>query len=311
MNKTSIIVGMGIGQLYKQALTELGHTVVTVDADPLKSADFLDVETAIRACGNFDTAHVCTPNFTHAQIAQILAPYSKIVFVEKPGVANSDVWMTLVHTYKHTRFVMVKNNQWRDNIEELQELARKSYMVDIKWINDDRVPNPGTWFTTKELAFGGVSRDLMPHLLSIYMALEPEWRSAKMIRNTAMKVWELSDLTKTDYGVVNPRGTYDVDDYASIAYSSETTVWNLTANWRSKTGDEREIVFHLHPESGKLDSMSTVKVELGLCPESAYKNMIQDCVANLNNIEFWNHQIEQDYYIHERVQNLAIKNTLY
>jgi predicted dehydrogenase len=311
MKKNSLIVGMGIGQLYKQVLEELGHEVVTVDSDVNKMADFINVESAIAAHKNFTTVHICTPNFTHAKLAQQLAPYSKIVFVEKPGVANSEVWMTLVHTYKDTRFVMVKNNQWRDNIEELRELARKSYLVDIKWINDDRVPNPGTWFTTKELAFGGVSRDLMPHLLSIYMALEPDWRRANMIRNTAMKVWQLSDLTKTDYGVVNPQGTYDVDDYASITYSSENTVWNLTANWRSKTGDEREIVFHLRPTDSRLDNRSTVKIELGLCPESAYKNMIQDCVANLNNNEFWNHQTEQDYYIHERVQNLAIKNTLY
>jgi len=307
----SLIVGMGIGQLYKKVLEELGHEVVTVDPDIAKGADFPTVESALFSRCSFDTVHICTPNFTHAQLAQKLAPYSRIVFVEKPGVKNSDIWMTLIHTYKDTRFVMVKNNQWRDNIEELRSLAQRSYMVDIKWINDDRVPNPGTWFTTKELAYGGVSRDLMPHLLSIYMALEPEWQTAKMVRKTAAKIWQLSDLTKTDYGVVDPRGTYDVDDYASITYSSTTTVWNLTANWRSKTGDEREIVFHTNPIDGRLDHRNTVRIELGLCPESAYKNMIQDCVANLNNTEFWNQQIEQDYYIHERVQNLEVKNTLY
>jgi predicted dehydrogenase len=308
---TSLVVGMGIGQLYKQVLEELGYIVVTVDSDPNKSADFTNINDAIALHENFITAHICTPNFTHAELAQKLAPYAKIVFVEKPGVANSDVWMTLIHTYKDTRFVMVKNNQWRDNIEELRSLARQSYMIDVKWINDDRVPNPGTWFTTKTLSYGGVSRDLMPHLLSIYMALDPDWKTAKLVRNTAMKVWQLSDLTKTDYGVVNSNGTYDVDDYASMTLSSDTAVWNLTANWRSKTGDEREIVFHLNPKNGVVDHRSTVRIELGLCPESAYKNMIEECVKNLNNQEFWNNQIEQDYYIHERVKNLEIKNTIY
>jgi len=302
---------MGIGQLYKKVLEKLGHEIITVDSDIRKMADFPNLESAIFSHRFFDTAHICTPNFTHAKMAQQLAPHSKIVFVEKPGVANSDIWMSLIHTYKNTKFIMVKNNQWRDNIQQLRELSEKSYLVDIKWINDDRVPNPGTWFTTKELSYGGVSRDLMPHLLSIYMALDPYWRDAKMIRSTAMKVWELSDLTKTDYGIVNPKGTYDVDDYASISYSSGPTVWNLTANWRSKTGDEREIVFHMNPTDGRLDHRNTVRIELGLCPESAYKNMIEDCVNNLNNTEFWNNQTEQDYYIHERVQNLEIKNTLY
>jgi len=307
----SLIVGMGIGQLYKKVLEELGHEVVTVDSDIAKGADFPTVESALFSKVKFDTVHICTPNFTHAHLAQKLAPHSRIVFVEKPGVANSDVWMTLVHTYKDTRFVMVKNNQWRNNIEELQSLAQRSYMVDINWINDDRVPNPGTWFTTKELAYGGVSRDLMPHLLSIYMALEPEWKTAKIVRKTAAKIWQLSDLTKTDYGVVKADGVYDVDDYCAITFSSESTVWNLAANWRSKTGDERNIVFHLMPDDGRISHLNTVKVELGLCPESAYKNMIQDCVANLNNTEFWNHQIRQDYYIHERTQSFEIKNTLY
>ena len=34
----------------------------------------------------------------------------------------------------------------------------------------------GSWFTTRKLAFGGVSRDLMPHLLSLYVAMNPHWR---------------------------------------------------------------------------------------------------------------------------------------
>lgn len=311
MNKTSIVVGMGIGQLYKQVLTELEYTVVTVDNDMSKMADFSSVEAAISKYGSFDTAHICTPNFTHASLAQQLAPFCKIVFVEKPGVINADAWSSLVHTHKNTRFVMVKNNQWRDNIEALRELARKSYSVDVKWINNDRVPNPGTWFTTNEMSFGGVSRDLMPHLISIYIALEPQWRTAKILKSTAKRVWQLGDLTKTDYGVVNPHGTYDVDDYATATYSSDTTEWNLISNWRSKTGDEIEIVFRLRPEDSKMIGISEVTVDLGLCPESAFKSMIQDCVANLNNNNFWNYQTEQDLYIHERVQNLANKNTLY
>lgn len=309
----SLIVGMGIGQLYKSVLEELGHEVTTVDPDISKNADFPNVDAALFGRGKFDTVHICTPNYTHARLAQMLAPVSKIIFVEKPGVANSDVWMSLVHTYKNTKFVMVKNNQWRDNIQELRSLASRSYLVDINWINNDRVPNPGTWFTTKELAFGGVSRDLMPHLLSLYMALNPEWKRSEMIRSSALKVWELADLTKTEYGQVKADGVYDVDDVCNLSFRSKYTVWNLEANWRSQTGDERNIVFHLNPDPSetRFSSLNVVKIELGLCPESAYKNMITDCINNLNNIEFWHEQIDQDYYIHERIQNLEIKNTVY
>ena len=54
----SLIIGMGIGQLYKSVLTELGSTVVTVDADVNKGADFTDVVSAITSYGTFDTVHI-------------------------------------------------------------------------------------------------------------------------------------------------------------------------------------------------------------------------------------------------------------
>lgn len=306
MKPSSIIVGLGFGQLYKQALQDLGINAVTVDSDLSKQADFTDIGTAVSVYKNFVSAHICTPNFTHEQIAKTLAPYCKIIFVEKPGVRDANSWISLAHDFKKTKFVMVKNNQWRDNIDRLRELAAASHTVDIKWINNDRVPNPGTWFTTKKLAYGGVSRDLMPHLLSIFLALEPSWNQATIIKSTATKNWNLADLTKTDYGVVNPQGTYDVDDYCSISFSLPKTVWNLTADWRSKNRDELEIVFHLPHDQPRKNSSKLVTIELGLCPESAYKNMIYDCIANLTNSKFWEQQLEQDCYIHERIQDFEI-----
>jgi hypothetical protein len=49
---------------------------------------------------------------------------------------------------------------------------------------------------------------------------------------------------------------------------------------------------------------SAVTHALGLCPESAYKKMIQTAVSNLNNNEFWNKQLKQDLWIHEQIENL-------
>jgi hypothetical protein len=40
---------------------------------------------------------------------------------------------------------------------------------------------------------------------------------------------------------------------------------------------------------------------LGLCPESAYKNMISDAVNNLNNDSFWRDQFEIDCWIHKKI----------
>lgn len=290
----SLIVGMGIGQLYKTVLKELGHQVVTVDNDISKGADLPTVDSAILACAPFDTVHICTPNYTHFDIATRIAPHAKIVFVEKPGVANRENWLQLVETFRYTRFMMVKNNMWRDNIEDMKLAATKSNNVEFLWINKDRVPNPGTWFTTKQLAFGGVSRDLLPHLLSLYVALNPNWRTEPVSDKGAFREWELKDLTTTDYGIVKADGVYDVDDFC---YMNFGTKWNLQADWRSTNLEARKIEFI--GENGFCEVF-----ELGLCPEDAYKRMIADCIAKMDDSNFWLEQVEIDLWIHDKMAQL-------
>ena len=295
--KTSLIVGMGIGNLYATVLNNLGHGVITVDSDPNKKADFETVDAAIVACRLFDTVHICTPNFTHFDLATKVAKCSNMVFIEKPGVSTSRIWETLVKTFPHTRFMMVKNNQWRDNIKDLVKLTQESKSVEIRWHNKDRVPNPGTWFTTKKLAFGGVSRDLMPHLLSLFMVLEPYYQTSRQISSIAMQNWLLEDVSNTDYGTVNLNGTYDVDDSCRLEYVCHKRTWTLDANWRTLGEDDRAIIFTMPDDS-------QVRVELGLCPEDAYQTMIQDAVLSQHEAIFWKKQLTQDLWIHQQIETL-------
>jgi predicted dehydrogenase len=290
----SLIVGMGIGQLYKTVLEKLGHEVITVDQDPSKGARFDSIDKAIIHYKTFDTVHICTPNFTHFELAAKVAPYAKIVFIEKPGVATSATWTKLITEFKQTRFMMVKNNMWRSNIAELAELASKAKTVKIRWIRKNCIPSPGSWFTTKKLAFGGVSRDLMPHLLSLYVAMNPEWRAEKVSGQTAMQCWELKDIETTEYGTVNTSGTYDVDDMCVINFGGK---WRCAANWRSIDEEDSSIVFVM-PDN------TIEKFDLGWCPEEAYHNMIVDAITNVDNYEFWLKQFDIDSWIHERIEIL-------
>jgi predicted dehydrogenase len=292
--KTSLVVGMGIGNLYVKVLTELGHGVVTVDSDPAKGADFETVDAAIVACHMFDTVHICTPNFTHFDIATKVAKCSSMVFIEKPGVSTSNIWYTLVKTFPSTRFMMVKNNMWRSNITELSESARRAKSVNIEWTRKNCIPSPGSWFTTRKLAFGGVSRDLMPHLLSLYIAMNPDWRKDQVNGRGAQMVWELKDIDSTEYGVVNPNGTYDVDDKCNINFGNK---WHCSANWRSMDYENSAIEFIMQDNTVE-------RFDLGWCPEDAYLNMIKDAVENLNNDNFWQEQLEQDIWIHKQIEVL-------
>lgn len=292
--KRSLIIGMGIGQLYKTVLEKLGHDIITVDQDPKKGAMYTSVDQAILIHTKFDTAHICTPNFTHFDIASKVAPCTKIVFIEKPGVANSFTWQRLLEEYKYTRFIMVKNNMWRSNISELKESATNAKAVKIKWIRKNCIPSPGSWFTTKKLAFGGVSRDLMPHLLSLYIAMNPHWRADKVTGNTTLAAWKLEDIDSTDYGVINPNGTYDVDDVCVINFGNK---WLCAANWRSMNEENSSIEFTMEDDSVE-------RFELGWCPEEAYQAMIKEAVDRVDDAKFWTEQYEQDNWIHGIIEKL-------
>jgi len=291
----SLVVGMGIGQLYKQVLEELGIEVITVDNDISKGANFPTVESAVVAYGPFDTVHICTPNFTHYELAVKLAKHTKILFMDKPGVSNGEAWADLVNMFPKTRFMMVKNNMWRDNIAEMRECVADSRAVKIKWINKNRIPGPGTWFTTKKLAFGGVSRDLMPHLLSLYIALNDNWEDAQITGQEARQIHTLDNIQDTEYGAVKRDGVYDVDDLCKIKYMQNGRVWKMEANWADGVADNRAVEFEMADGTVK-------RFELGLCPEEAYKNMIDCAISNISNDAFWQRQFAQDMWIHDRIQ---------
>lgn len=288
-----IIVGMGIGGLYQSVLTTLGYDIVTVDTNPDKNADYVSVDDALKEHDSFDTAHICTPNFTHKTLTEQLAPVSKVIFVEKPGFKNATEWLDVITKFPNTRIMMIKNNMWRNNILALQESAKKADSVRIEWIRRNCIPSPGSWFTTQELAYGGVSRDLMPHMLSLYIALNPNWANKEATHSSALQQWKLEEIESTEYGVINPNGVYNVDDLCIIEYDN----WHLESNWRS-----------LDKESSAIEFISNGEVferfELGWCPEEAYLNMVKDAVDNLNNNEFWDEQFKQDFWIHKQIENL-------
>ena len=135
----------------------------------------------------------------------------------------------------------------------------------------------------------------MPHLLSIFIALNPQYKTANEIGRSSLRKWELEDLLDTEYGVVDPKGTYDVDDYCSIIFDDYTKSWHLTADWKDGSRDQRNIEFIM--SDGSVETF-----ELGLCPENAYKNMIREAKTNLNNNTWWEEQYEQDFWIHTQVE---------
>lgn len=297
----SLVIGLGIGQLYCKVLKDLDAVVYTVDQDASKDPDFYSVEEAFDNGNHYDTVHIATPNFTHKSITDSVMvnnlTKNAIVFVDKPGFKNHLQWSNIItytkQLYNQPRLMMVKNNQYRENISIMIDDAVRSKVINIDWINENRVPNPGTWFTNKELAWGGVSRDLMPHLLSYIPKFYPyDYQNARVTRMRKIQNWKLSDLQSSDYGNVDPNGIYNVDDFCEIELELNDKRITLTADWRSMK------------ESAIVMSVGDYIYHLGLCPEEAYSNMIKTAIDNKNNDIFWQNQYEQDLWIHQIIDGI-------
>lgn len=286
----SLIVGLGIGELYKSILSTMG-SVTTVDADPKKQADYTSIN---NVTGQYDLAYIGTPNHTHEALARTAARFSKIVLIEKPGVISSHSWKQMTEDFPHTRFIMVKNNQYRNEIDLFRELQVQAKSVTLCWSRKNCIPHPGSWFTNKEKAFGGVSRDLMPHMLSYYTALT-DFNQGKTITATAVQNHRLADITHTDYGVINRAGVYDVDDRCEITIHNGI-LWKFVTDWKNDHSDNSSITF-------ELDEVS-VSLELGWCPDAVYENMIKAIISNVDNDEFWKKQFNEDMWIHQQVDSL-------
>lgn len=283
----SLIIGMGIGQLYKKVLTELSSNVITADLN--QPADYKFYQDAIKYHKFFDTIHICTPNFTHDSIAEQVASKTRFLFVEKPGLKFESSWNKLVLNNPDTRIMMVKNNMYRHNLYIMRNHYKNSNTVKLHWLNHNRVPKPGSWFTTKDLAYGGVSRDLLPHLLSIFAALEPKYNEVEWLYRNSWQRWRLHQLADSDYGDVNSDGTYDVDDNVELETVIDNKRWFIRTSWR--TLERNDIAIHFDNDS----------MELGLCPESAYMTMIQTAYLNEHNPTFWQKQLELDCWIHRNI----------
>lgn len=284
-----LIVGLGIGNLYKNIYHKKLFDITTVDIE--KPADYWDIQ---EVQGDFDICHICTPNFTHEAIARQVADKCKIVFIEKPGLETVDAWESLNHTFPNTRFMMVKNNQYRTNVAELYILARRSDTINLNWHNFNRIPNPGSWFTDKRKAWGGVSRDLLPHLLSWVQVLEPEWYDTNTTFYSKTQEYSLDTITDTDYGEIDPYGVYNVDDTCRMVLTNKSHTFNLSCSWKNPIDDKINIEFI---KDGEL----LHEEPLGLCPELAYEKMVDNSIDNLYNDNYWKFELDKDVWIHTKL----------
>ena len=274
----AVVVGLGMGVQYVSWFRDLGYTVTTVDTDASKNPDHTDFEFLYDEWHRQDIIYIGTPNYTHESIARQVASHARLLLIEKPGFKNQANWMRFVNDHHRTRVMMVKNNQYRPEVELWRDMAERSDRVNVCWERQQGIPT-SAWFTNPKQSYGGVSRDLMPHMLSYY-----------------------TNLTCYDYGTKIHSRKEDfvgvgVDTYCImefVAANDKKTAWTLVTNWQTDEYDSAYIEFIIDGHSHIYD--------LGaLCPAEPYKDMITTAVNNIDNNEFWNSQYDQDVWIHKQI----------
>ena len=283
MNKTALVIGLSMGRQYASWLEQLGYKVITADVDPARKAFYTDYADAVRY-SIYDIIYIGTPNWTHELIARDVVDKTKILIIEKPGFVNSTAWKKLATDNPNTRILMVKNNQYRLELSGFKDLLKVSKRVNVVWSRRAGVP-ASPWFKEKDRAFGGVSRDLMPHLLSYYTTLT-----------------EYKDGVKVYADAVDRHDT-GIDDFCEIEIKNGNVNWTFTASWQNNKEDLHYIEFDLGTNKVRFE-LGDYVTAFGGCPAAPYMAMIQAAVDNIDNNNFWQSQLEQDCWIHKQVENL-------
>lgn len=305
--KKVLIIGLGIGNLYKKILTEHNgkdkFEVITLDSSPSKHPDYLTLKDVKKDHTKFDLAIICCPNHYHEEYVLGLKNenMAKNILVEKPGLKDFATWALYSCAVDPNKLIMVKNNLYRTRtLEDIKRTIKDNFQqiseIKIDWLNKDRIPKPGSWFTNKELSWGGVSRDLMPHLLSIYYALFESTNDPTI--QWSIRNYSMNDIEGSEYGDVQKEDpVYNVDDYASITFDTEIRKKiipvKLDACWKGAKESKIGVTIIINDQP--------IFYDFGLCPEDAYYKMIEDTL-NMTSKQYNKHKII-DSWIHQILDN--------
>jgi|688.fasta_scaffold471305_1 hypothetical protein len=297
MTKTVCIVGLGIGTLYVSVAKTLGYNIVTIDHNPTLNANYLSIDD-LPSHLKFDMAIICLPNYLHESTAKKLVKYTDRIVVEKPGFESTKHWVDFQNSYG-VKLFMVKNNMFRtdfyksvSNIQILNEIES----IKILWINKDRVPGAGSWFTNKELSYGGVSKDLIPHTLSVVQTLLSTPNIDSEYTALHEQMYSLSDITTNSWGTAKLNGVYNVDDQSYFSTKINNIDIECAATWKHDNISKDCVEWRV-----KFNSGLHITYVAGLCPEEAYVKMI-DTYMNVTDSDY-NDYMKYDVAIHNILDN--------
>lgn len=121
-----------------------------------------------------DLVLIATPNKFHIEYAELFLNKDISVWIEKPICLSLNEYTRLQAAVKTSSGIFLPSsvNKFREDVACLNKLLLGGQMgkvssMNLEWVRASGIPRPGSWFTNKSLAGGGVGYDLGWHMLDI------------------------------------------------------------------------------------------------------------------------------------------------
>jgi len=224
---------------------------------------FDSVEKMLEEAPELDAVSIIVPNKFHAPLALQCLRAGKHVFCEKPPGLNAGEVEEMIKVAGETgkKLMFNFNNRARPESQAMKKYVDdgtvgKINSAQAKWIRRTGIPGFGGWFTTKAMAGGGATIDLLHMIdLSLYLMGYPE--PAHVLANTF-------DTHSTDPGFKGPwgipdkkGGTTDVECSAhGFVRFKSGQVLSLQVSWAEMVKrEEVSVVFQGTKAGGKVERL--------------------------------------------------------
>lgn len=193
-----------------------------------------------------DIVSVCTPNFTHAEIAVYALEHGCHVHVEKPMALNAQQAELIAKTAEENGKQVLHglNKRYLGQTFLIQRLISEGFFGEIYkascgWERSSGIPGTGRWFTDKALSGGGAMIDLGVHYLDLTLSFMGHNRVTSVEASTHSIFGPGSERIRRGYKS-NPNGVYNVEDYANGMIRTENgATIDFVFSWASNI--EREV----------------------------------------------------------------------
>ncbi len=219
---------------------------------------------------SIDVVHICTPNFTHAQLSLMALDAGKHVMVEKPMAIKASDAQKMVDKAEQLGLQLTIGHQtrFREDAQQLKRIVDAGTLGDIYYAKAHAIRRRGvpSWgvFLNKEIQGGGALIDIGCHALDLTMWLMNNYEPKVVIANTYQKLGKQVGLTNS-WAPWDPE-KFEVEDSAFGFVTMENgATLSIEASWALNSLDTSNLTTVLCGTKGGADMKDGLRINTDNC----------------------------------------------